>query len=274
MSNDVNSPVKKSVSVPAVGEVRPLVDFAVELEEAGWDGFFLWDHLQVFPEQGLAWSDPWVLLGAIAHATTRIRLGTMVTPVSRRRPWKLAKEAVTLDHVSEGRAVLGIGLGAPEEDEFGAFGEITDLRERAERTDEGLEIIDRVLRGEPVEHTGDHWDVHAHLHPVSVQSPRLPIWIAATPPFEKPLERAARWDGVFCNMVRTGTEAAPMTPDEVRDYVGDLLDRDDFAVGTPRHPAHSLDEYAEVGVSWIRESCFPGPNWLEDFRKHIHEIYA
>lgn len=265
--------VKKAVTIPAVGDVHALVDLAVELEEIGWDGVFLWDHVQVFPDRQLPWMDPWVILGAIASATERIRLGTMVTPISRRRPWKLAKEALTLDHLSGGRVILGVGLGAPEEDEFTAFGEVAELRQRAARTDEGLQILDRVLRGEPVEHSGEHYRVQAHLHPGSVQSPRLPIWVAATPPHRKPLERAARWDGVFLNLVSTGTTPAPMTPEQVQDYVGDLLDRDDFEVGTPRHPDHSLDEYAAVGVSWVRESRFPGPSWIEDLREHLRTSY-
>lgn len=265
--------MKKAVTIPAVGDVGALVEFTVELEEAGWDGVFLWDHLQVFPDQQLSWMDPWVLLGAIATATERVRLGTMVTPISRRRPWKLAKEAVTLDHLSGGRVILGIGLGAPEEDEFTAFGEIAEPRQRAARTDEGLQVLDRVLRGEPVDHSGEHYEVHAHLQPASLQSPRLPIWIAATPPYRRPIERAARWDGVFCNLVTTGTTPAPMTPEQIQDYAGDLLDRDDFEVGTPRHPDYSLDDYEAVGVSWVRESRFPGPNWIEDFREHLRTTY-
>ncbi len=241
---------------------------------SGWDGVFLWDHLQVFPDRQLDWLDPWVLLGAIATATERVRIGTMVTPISRRRPWKLAKEVITLDHLSRGRVILGIGLGPPEEEEFTAFGEAADIRERAARTDEGLEILDLLLRGEPVEHSSDRYQVHAHLHPGSVQSPRVPIWTAATPPHRKPLERAARWDGVFCNLVSTGTTPAPMTPQQVQDFTGDLLGREDFEVGTPRHPDHTPDDYAAVGVSWVRESRFPGPGWIADFREYLRSTYG
>ena len=129
--------VQRAVSIPNVGDPRELIRLARDVEDAGWDGFFLWDHLQVYAAAQFEVADPWIVLAGVAQATHRVRLGPMVTTPSRRRPWQLAKQIVTLDHLSGGRVVVGVGLGFPVEDEFAAFGEATDLRERAARTDDG-----------------------------------------------------------------------------------------------------------------------------------------
>lgn len=173
--------MKRGVSIPNVGDPRQLVELGADVEQAGWDGLFLWDHVQIYAGARFDVVDPWMVLAGVALRTERITLGPMVTTPSRRRPWQLAKQIVTLDHLSRGRVVVGVGLGFPVEDEFAAFGEVTDLRERAARTDEALEIIDQVLRGEPVDHTGDSYDVHAQLLPPAVQRPRPRILAAATP---------------------------------------------------------------------------------------------
>jgi alkanesulfonate monooxygenase SsuD/methylene tetrahydromethanopterin reductase-like flavin-dependent oxidoreductase (luciferase family) len=259
--------MRRAISVPNVGEPAALVDLARAAEAAGWDGFFVWDHVQVFAAAGFEVHDPWMLLTAVAGATQRMRLGAMVTPPSRRRPWVLGKQIVTLDHLSGGRAVVGVGLGYPVDDEFAAFGEVTDLRERAARTDEALEVIDRVLRGQPIEYSGQYYEVHAHLRPAAVQSPRPRIWAAATPPHRRPLERARRWDGVYCN-VRLD-DFMPLRPDELRDYVGDLLVDPSLDVVTAPHPEHSPEEYEAIGVTWLVETAWPGPTWVEQFRVRL-----
>src|SRR5688500_9701630 len=127
--------MRYAISTPNVGDAEWLVDLGVAAERAGWDAFFLWDHVHLIRTMALDVFDPWVVLGAVARETERVRLGTMVTPVPRRRPWKLAKEITTLDHLSGGRAVIGVGLGEPADDEFGSFGEPTDPRERGELLD-------------------------------------------------------------------------------------------------------------------------------------------
>jgi alkanesulfonate monooxygenase SsuD/methylene tetrahydromethanopterin reductase-like flavin-dependent oxidoreductase (luciferase family) len=259
--------MKRGVSVPNVGEPGAIIDLAVEVEAAGWDGFFVWDHVQVFAGAGFDVHDPWMLLAGIARATTRLRLGPTVTAPSRRRPWVLAKQIVTLDHLSHGRAVFGVGLGFPAEDEFGAFGDVTDLRTRAVRTDEALEIIDQVLRGQRVDHDGQHFQVHAELHPAAVQQPRPPIWVAVTPPFRKPLDRAKHWDGVFCNL--RGEDFQPLRPTELRDYLGDFLDDPQMDVVTVPHPEHPSEEYDAMGVTWLLDMPFPGPTWIEDLRERL-----
>lgn len=145
---------------------RTAADLAHEAEAAGWDGFFVWDSV---------WGmDPWVTLAAVAVSTERIRIGTMLTPVSRRRPWKLAGETVTLDHLSNGRLILSVGLGAPETG-FAQFGEETDRKIRAELLDEGLDILTGLWRGQPFNYDGKHYRVRetTFMPPLPpVQSPR------------------------------------------------------------------------------------------------------
>jgi alkanesulfonate monooxygenase SsuD/methylene tetrahydromethanopterin reductase-like flavin-dependent oxidoreductase (luciferase family) len=239
--------------MPNVGDAAALVEMAVTAERAGWDGFFLWDHIHAMPQM----HDPWVLLGAVAARTERIRLGTLVTPVPRRRPWKLAKEVVTLDHLSGGRAILGVGLGAPVDMEYAAFGETTNVREHAARLDEALPLLDAFLRGDRVDHEGEHYRVHAQLDPPAVQRPRPPIWVATTVRQGRPLERARGLDGIF---PLSGLRAPG--PTELADLVARLgvADSDDYAVVGVLTESQGAAELAAVGVTWAIE----GPDGPEE----------
>ncbi len=154
--------MKHGISIPNFGtfaDIYRLTELAREAEDNGWDGFFLWDHLNE-PQPGsrtppVPMLDPWVALAAIAAATKRIRIGTMVTPVARRRPWKLARETVSIDHLSGGRLILGVGLGGMPEEEHARFGEDADDRVRARRLDEGLDILAGLWSGEPFSYQGE-----------------------------------------------------------------------------------------------------------------------
>jgi alkanesulfonate monooxygenase SsuD/methylene tetrahydromethanopterin reductase-like flavin-dependent oxidoreductase (luciferase family) len=147
-------------------------------EDAGWDGLFVWDHVTHRKELHREIADPWVLLTAAALATRSIRLGTMITPVARRRVSKLAREVTTLDRLTGGRMILGVGLGAPIDDEFGTFGESTDARELAARLDEGLAALSLLWSGEPVTFHGDYVVVdNVAFLPTPIQRPRVPVWV-------------------------------------------------------------------------------------------------
>lgn len=235
--------MKFGVCLPNIGDPAGIVERAVAAERSGWHGFFLWDHLNAMPGM----HDPWVLLGAIAARTNHIRLGTLVTPVPRRRPWKLAKEVVTLDHLSGGRAVLGVGLGLPAEAEFAAFGEPAGIAERAAMLDEALPLLDSFLRGKRVDHDGVHYRVHAALSPAAIQRPRPPIWVAATLPNEGPIARARRWDGIF---PLTADAAGSPTPDELSRLVEHLDPPSGFDVLGVLSARNQADELADAGATW------------------------
>ncbi|HEU0214165.1 MAG TPA: LLM class flavin-dependent oxidoreductase [Jiangellaceae bacterium] len=254
-----------AVSMPNAGDPRGLVDLAVAAEQSGWDGFFVWDHLQLDAVARPRMLDPWVLLGAIAARTTRVRLGAMVTPLARRRPWKLAKEITTLDHISRGRVIVGVGLGVPEDIEYGAFGEPTEARVHAAMLDEGLPLLDSFLRGDPVHHDGDHYHVHAHLNPPAFQRPRPPIWVAATLSRARPIARARRWDGIF----PLGTDSGPLTADELADLVARLDPPVGYDVVGLLVPGITVDDLARSGATWAVDGpAGPGES-LADVRRRI-----
>ena len=260
MHVDKTAEMRFAVSAPNVGDPNALVQLAVDAEAAGWDAFFLWDHLHLVRAMALDVDDPWVVLGAIAHATERIKLGAMVTPVARRRPWKLAKELVTLDHLSGGRTIVGVGLGFPADDEFGAFGDTTDDRVRADLLDEGLAIIDAVLRGEPVRHDGKHFHVDADLRPGARQQPRPPIWVAAMWPNKRPMARAARYDGVDV----ISADGQPLPPSLVREVVDHIGRGDGFDIVAGYAYGHTVAEYEDAGATWLVDSRWPSDGWYDE----------
>ena len=277
------------VNVPIFGEyadVRLLADIAREAEDAGWDGFFVWDHLQWSgendgdPRQPSV--DPWVAITAIALNTSRIKIGPMVTPVARRRPWKLARETVTLDHLSGGRLILGVGLGAPAGLEFTDFGENGDAKVRAEKLDEGLDILVGLWSGEPFSYNGKHYTLtNAQFLPKPLQQPRIPIWVAGVWPKAKaPFRRAARWDGV-----------QPILADDVVPQQQFLAEIANMIADINAHRAHGqpfdvvvgavttddgsmpdqqiVQAYAEAGVTWWREAVSHWRGPLDQMRDRI-----
>ncbi len=179
--------VRRGVFVPPFDELvdpRVLVELARRAEGAGWNGFFLWDHVNYTGQGVRAVADAWICLAAIAGATERMRIGPLVTPLSRRRVQKVARETVTLDRLSGGRLTLGVGLGVEGNGELEPFGEEVDPRRRAELLDGGLGRLTSFWAGE--------------FEPGPAQSPRIPIWVAGRwKTRRRPLERAARWDGFF-----------------------------------------------------------------------------
>jgi alkanesulfonate monooxygenase SsuD/methylene tetrahydromethanopterin reductase-like flavin-dependent oxidoreductase (luciferase family) len=217
--------MRYSINVPNCGEFaapEAFAEVARRTEEAGWDGLFVWDHVVEQKELRREIADPWILLTAAALATSRIRLGTAITPVARRRPAKLAREVTTLDRLTGGRMVLGAGLGAPVSDEYGSFGDTTDKRVLAERLDEGLHALDLLWSGERVTYRGNQVTVDDVVFlPTPVQRPRVPVWVGGLWPNKAPMRRAARWDGAIpatAGMV----EARPPEVSEVRELVGFL----------------------------------------------------
>ena len=188
-----------AVGIPNLGDYadpRVLADLAELAEESGWDAVFCWDHLSRLGEPA---TDPQVALAAMALATERVLLGAMVTPLARRRPAKVARETVALDHLSGGRLIVGVGLGSRDEEEFASFGDSPDRVVRGQQLDEALDVLTALWTGEPVAHDGPHYRAHtaAGFRPTPVQQPRIPIWVAGTWPAKPAFRRAARFDGLF-----------------------------------------------------------------------------
>lgn len=178
----------------AYGYAHVLADLACDAEKAGWDGFFLWDHIA---GDTLPYVDPWVALAAIAMDTHTIRIGTTVTPLPRRRPWKIARETVSLDHLSGGRLILGVGIGLGQA-EWDDLGEQADPKIRGEMLDEGLSVLAGLWGGERFSFAGQYYHVNNALFlPRPLQQPRIPIWVGGFWPNKAPFRRAALWDGVF-----------------------------------------------------------------------------
>jgi alkanesulfonate monooxygenase SsuD/methylene tetrahydromethanopterin reductase-like flavin-dependent oxidoreductase (luciferase family) len=217
--------VRFSVNIPNFGDfadAETVARVASAAEAAGWDALFIWDHVVHNKSHPRSFGDPWMLLTAAAIATTRIKLGPMVTPLPRRRPEQVARQVSTLDNLSGGRVVFGAGLGGPIEDEYASFGEPTDPKLLAERLDEGLDLLDRYWSGEAVTHEGRHYRVDdVILLPTPVQRPRVPVWIGGYWPNRRPMRRAAAWDGAAPLFLSAGHGHAPPV-DEVRDLVAYL----------------------------------------------------
>jgi len=255
---------------------RVLADLAHLAEEAGWDGFFIWDHIQVsWPD---AVGDPTVQLAAIAMATKRIKFGPMVTPLPRRHPWKLAREAMTLDNLSGGRFILGIGLGGNWFNELSTFGYPADDVVRAEILDEGLAVVAGLMSGEPFSFAGKHYTVTlTQFSPKPIQS-RIPIWIAGTWPRPRPFRRAARYDGV---VPMSGDIEQDLSTDDVRaiaafikqhrtsDRTFDIMRAGITAGKSKSEAADIVAPFIEAGATWWNEAPIPWKTSLEEVRTRI-----
>jgi alkanesulfonate monooxygenase SsuD/methylene tetrahydromethanopterin reductase-like flavin-dependent oxidoreductase (luciferase family) len=256
--------VRFGVCVANIGsysDPRVALDVAVEAEAHGWDGVFVWDHLAFV--WGPPAADPWVTLAAIATRTERIRIGTAVTPVARRRPHVLAQQVATLDVLSGGRVIFAAGLGGSTS-EFGRFGEPTDARVRAEMLDEGLDVLRAFWSGEAVRHRGAHYTVDGvKFAPTPVQA-HIPVWIGGNRPAS--LRRAGRWDGWLAD------SAAPtgvtLSPDDIARSTEQIGRDDDFTIAMlAQSDLGDPAAYEQAGVHW----------WLEnvhDKRGSVDEVLA
>lgn len=274
-------PVSFAVGIPNVREYADpalIASLAVDAEAAGWDGVFLWDHIAREEDPAIPATDPWIAAAAIAVRTSRVRIGLMVTPLSRRRPWKVARETVALDVLSGGRFTFGVGLGGGTKNEFEAFGEEADPRGRADLLDEGLEILDGLWSGEPFSHAGRLTVRDAQFLPRAVQEPRIPVWVAGRWPNKRPFRRAARWDGVF--PVFAGLSGAEMpAPEALAESVGYTLEHRahdgpfDVALecGSDGRDPDRVAAYADAGLTWWVEKVgwFRGP--LDAMRDRIRQ---
>lgn len=271
--------VQYAIALPNFGaafrEPRVIVELAQEAEAAGWNGFFLWDHI------GSDWLelvvDPWCMLAAIAVSTERLIVGTTITPVPRRRPWKFARETATLDHLSLGRLRVGVGIGTDSGREYSCFGEASDDRVHASMLDEALTVVTKLWTGKQFSFEGQHYTLtNAQFLPSAFQQPRIPIWVAGMWPNKLPFQRAARWDGV-CPISKFG----PLSPFEVAEivtYINRFRSSDEpfdvVCAGTTTGKRRDLDQkrvqaYINAGATWWVESLANPSDGVEQHRERI-----
>ena len=250
------------------GDARTAANLARQAETAGWDGFFVWE-----PIWGI---DAWVALTAAAMVTNRIRLGTLLTPLPIRKPWKLAAEAATLDNLSGGRVIVSVGLGATDTG-FANFGEVTDRKTRAELLDEGIDILTGLWRGQPFNYEGKHYhlkETSFYPPPPPVQQPRIPIWVVGAWPSKKSMARVLRCDGLLPARMQdtadpqTGSFAGPVTPEDLRQmktYIDqrrsattpfDIIQEGQTPGKDRARAAEIVRPWAEAGATWWIEAAW------------------
>ena len=261
------------------GSPRELAELAVEAEDSGWDGLFIFDHILYSNDERVPLVDPWIALAAIAMNTKRMRIGPLVTPIARRRPWKLARETVSIDQLSNGRLTLGVGLGDPTDVEFTSLGENGEDRMRAAKLEEGLEVLVGLWSGEPFSYLGKHYEVrNVQFLPRPLQSPRIPIWVAGRWPRRAPILRAARWDGVFPLGLARGSK---LNPAEIRKVL--CFIRNHRTATTPYDivatsgansqvdDSEMLRAYAAAGATWWMTDMRRWRNSREELRSQIRK---
>ena len=230
-----------------------MVEIARAAEDHGWDGLFVWDHVLSPLSESWEISDPWIVLAAIAATTKSIRLGTMVTPIARRRIIKLARETVTLDRLSAGRLTLGLGLGGDGGREFSAFGDPTRPRDRAEILDQGVAALTALWAGDVVSSSGRVKIENVQIEPGPVQRPRIPIWFGCKGANFRPVERAATYDGIY--PIEVDLAQVGRIVERIRQLRGSL---EGFDVALAAHPGVSLSDLEVAGGTWAMHAFWPG----------------
>lgn len=264
------------------GEAHQIIEMAQEAEQAGWDGIFYWDGICI--EGAGPMFDPWALLAAIAVRTSRVRIGAVLTPLSRRRPWKLARETVTVDVLSNGRLIVPVGLGALDDAGFAKVGEVTDRKGRAELLDEGLQILTGLWSGQPFSFSGQHYTVQELTFlPTPVQAPRIPIWVVGAWPRTKSMQRALRYDGLLPYKVDEKGNMAEIIPDDIRAmkaYIAekriqtgpfDIVWEGETPGDDKKRACELVQPWEAAGATWWLEARWGAPTRLEEARTRIRQ---
>ena len=263
------------------GTVEEILEMAVAAEAAGWDGVFYWDGIAIPDTPGF---DPWAILAAIAVKTERVRIGAMLTPVSRRRPWKLARETMTIDRLSNGRLIVPVGLGTLDDGGFAKVGEATERKARAELLDEGLAILTGLWSGQPFHFDGQHYHVQEMtFQPTPVQQPRIPIWVVGAWPRERSMRRTLCYDGLLPNKLNPDGTQATIAPSDIRamaEYAAthrtDTTPFDIIMEGvTPSDDLVAaraiVQPFAEAGATWWMEAQWDTTVTVAQLRTRIRQ---
>ncbi|HEX6290969.1 MAG TPA: LLM class flavin-dependent oxidoreductase [Herpetosiphonaceae bacterium] len=261
------------------GDPRTCAELAAEAEAAGWDGVFVPDGISI---EGFPMHDPWVVLAAMAMRTERVKIGPMLTAISRRRPWKLARETMSVDHLSNGRLILSVGLGALDDGGLTRVGEATDRTIRAQRMDEALEILVGLWSGQPFSYQGTHYQVQEMTFlPTPIQSPRIPIWVVGAWPRPKSMQRVLRWDGLLPTMINPDGSFKAPTPTDIREMKAFIDERrtattpfdiimEGETPGKDRARAQEIvGPFIEAGITWWLESMWTSTGGAKAMRARI-----
>lgn len=274
----VTEPVNYGFVLP-VTDPKQVIELGEAAEAAGWDAIFVAEMIYG--------PDAWVSLTAAAMRTERIKLGTMLTPIARMRPWKIASEAATLDRISNGRVILAVGLGALDTG-YAEFGEVSDRKTRIELTEEALEITTKLWAGEQFAHTGKHYQVDTTAlkdgirdwEPRPLQSPRIPIWLTGGWPRDVSMRRTLKYDGLLPNVFGDDGKMRDMT---VEDVIGmrAFVDRERTESGSfdiivegeslANDPAEleKVRAWETAGATWWIESSWSHQDDLDFLRARI-----
>jgi hypothetical protein len=255
------------------GTATEQLELARLAEQAGWDGIFVWEAAY-----GI---DPWSLLAAMAARTTRIKLGTMLTPLPWRRPWKVASQVATLDQLSGGRAILAVGVGATSTG-LPSTGEVTGIRDRAELLDEGIDLIRELWAGGNSYH-GKHYVYETRRTDLGqVATPvreRIPIWVVGVWPRPKSMRRVLRCDGVIPQYELDGREAKPSDAREVKDWLIDhgagsgldVISEGETPADDHAGAVATITPWAEAGCTWWLETRWEMPHDTEQRMQQVRE---
>jgi hypothetical protein len=280
--------MKFGVSISNLGiysDFEGLIALAQDAEEAGWNGIFPWDHMLHKPREDSRVIDPWIALAAIAANTKKVMLGPMVTPLARRRPWKVARESVSLDHLSKGRLILGVGLGSVVNQDFERFGEEIDNRTRREKLDESLGILRGLWKGEAFGFSGKHYRIEEgtiFLPKPYGDKDRIPIWVGGGKLSwrMKPFQRAAKFEGAFPEFSNKKGDIVAKYFENVADYIkqfrGDLKGFDFITLGKAPQSRKMIKEYFEPilksgKITWWVERVYSWKGDLKQIRRKIRE---
>ena len=252
--------MRLGLSVPILNEPSSLVELGVTAEANGWDGVFLWHHVMGTPDFPAPVSDAWVVLGALAAQTKGVRLGTTVTGLPRHQPQEVARQAVTLDRLSGGRMVLGVGLGEPPS-EYTALGRSADRPTLAAMLDEGLDVVTGLWTGERFSHHGRYYSLEdVQFLPTPVQQPRIPIWVSAMVRNVRTLSRAGRWDGVILGAMSAEGRIDELPAEAVAEVAARSDSPADIVVAAPAGTDPAA--YEGSGATWLLYS-----DWLDAMRE-------
>jgi alkanesulfonate monooxygenase SsuD/methylene tetrahydromethanopterin reductase-like flavin-dependent oxidoreductase (luciferase family) len=271
------------------GDARATAELAALAEQHGWDGIFVWESI---------WGmDAWAMLAAAAMTTERIKLGTMLTPLPRRKPWDVAGQTSTVDNLSDGRVILSVGLGVAGDVRFWLFEDDPGRVVRAELLDESLEMLRYLWRDEPFAFEGKHFrsrkvaELNPPAPPPPVQQPRIRTWCVGAWPRRKSMDRVARQDGWIPSYAPTGaTERTDLTPDILADGVSWIRERrqqlgltvDSYDVvmegvtpaDDPDKAADMVRPWAEAGANWWLDADWSSMDPVKVRRAAEHRLTA